>query len=279
MTSVNKEALQDAQYRVAKDLFLRTADDNYLVARWCRFEQMNVDFSWLAVHALEKYMKAALLMNGHTSKGRSKKERYGHDVVKLYQDVKRKVAQDLLPDSFTEPKEWNRFWRPETPEAYLARLCRLGNADNRYQIFGFELEPEDLVKLDATVFAVRRLCQTLDRSVAPELPAVTNRQILQKQPTWWHVGDRLEQAVRNPDDKMHDVLCHLNLAFATASYEQPRGTSGAAMKRSVLYTEILKYSYPTPEACEQLEALVEWIAENIILPEDVAQELREKVQT
>lgn len=266
--------LEDAKYRIAKEMFLRTADDNYLVARWCRFEQLNVDFSWLAVHALEKYMKAALLMNGQSSKG------LGHDVVRLYKGVKDKVAKGLLDRPFTKPPDWKRFWRDETTETYLQRLYNAGNADNRYEVYGYELEPEDLVKLDATVFAVRRLCQTLARGIHPELPSVTHRQILEKQPDYWSIdlGGRLEKAARREDHKMHHVLCCLNLAFAPPSYEQPSATSGAAMKRSVLHTEILKYSYPNPEECDHLEALLNWIDESIQLPKEVRQQLRDKLQ-
>jgi hypothetical protein len=267
-------AVENAKFRIAKDMFLHTADDNYLVARWCRFEGFNVDFSWLAVHALEKYMKAALLMNGYSSKG------YSHDIVTLYTDVKAKIANGLLDKAFTKPPDWNRFWREETTEKYVERLYAVGNAHNRYEVYGYELEPEDLVKLDATVFGVRRLCQPLDRSILPRVTATTKRQTLEKQPGEWSIelGGRLEKAARNRNDKMHDILCCLNLAFAPPSYEQPNGTSGASMKRSALYKEIFRPSYNRREDCDYLDALVKWIDDNISLPKEAAQELRDKVK-
>ncbi len=43
------------------ELFVRTADENYIAARWCAINRLNTDFLWLAVHALEKYLKAVLL--------------------------------------------------------------------------------------------------------------------------------------------------------------------------------------------------------------------------
>ena len=36
------------------ELFVRTADENYITARWCGTNRLNTDFLWLAVHALEK---------------------------------------------------------------------------------------------------------------------------------------------------------------------------------------------------------------------------------
>src|SRR6266480_1350660 len=50
---------------------------NYVTARWCFHEGLNVDFFWLGVHCLEKYLKAALLLNGRRTIG------YGHNIVKL----------------------------------------------------------------------------------------------------------------------------------------------------------------------------------------------------
>ena len=280
--SPRKQALADAKYRVAKDMFLLTADDNYLIARWCRFEQFNIDFAWLAVHALEKYLKAALLMNGHSSKG------YSHDIVRLYEALDVKVAKGLLPRSFAKPNEWNTFWYEEPPEKYLERLYKAGNPDNRYQVFGFNLLPEDLVKLDATVFAVRRLCEPLDHPVVRNVPSFvpdgvyikTVREVLESQPRYWqqHPGCRLDRAARDPNDTMHHILCRLNFAFAPPSYEHPRGTSGSAMKRAVLYTEILRYRLSNADESDFADALVTWITNNIKMPDDVVEQLRQKVQ-
>ena len=42
------------QREIVRELFVNTADDSYIAARWCFVERLNVDFFWLAVHALEK---------------------------------------------------------------------------------------------------------------------------------------------------------------------------------------------------------------------------------
>ena len=94
------EPIHAEQSRIVRELFVDIADDNYVAARWCFVEGLNVDYLWLGVHALEKYMKAALLLNGRSGKGYldgdGKLRHFGHDIVALYECVKA-FASDLLP--------------------------------------------------------------------------------------------------------------------------------------------------------------------------------------
>ena len=160
------QPIHGQQGEIVREFFVNTADDNYIAARWCFVERLNVDFFWLAVHALEKYMKAVLLVNGRSGKGfidqANRFQPYGHDIEALYQNVQA-LAPDLLPSKLEKPNrlESNR-WREETPNVFMARLHRNGNADNRYQVFGYVRHDDDLFKLDAMVFALRRLCMPLD---------------------------------------------------------------------------------------------------------------------
>jgi HEPN domain-containing protein len=62
-------SVEASKNNLASELFVRTADENYITARWCANNQLNTDFLWLAVHALEKYLKAVLLVNGHDTRG------------------------------------------------------------------------------------------------------------------------------------------------------------------------------------------------------------------
>src|SRR5258708_33342421 len=84
------------KHSIVKELFINTADDNYIAARWCFHENLNVDFFWLAVHSLEKYMKAVLLLNGQSSKS------YSHDITKLYSNIQ-PLAPELLPKQLFKP--------------------------------------------------------------------------------------------------------------------------------------------------------------------------------
>lgn len=62
-------SVEASKNNLARELFVRTADEN---AR-CANNRLNTDFLWLAVHALEKYLKAVLLVNGHDTRGLSQR--------------------------------------------------------------------------------------------------------------------------------------------------------------------------------------------------------------
>ncbi len=166
------EPIHSEKTRIVREFFIDTADDNYITARWCFVGGLNVDYSWLAVHTLEKYMKAILLLNGRSGKrGRDKAGKcrsFGHDIGLLYTHVE-SFSADLLPDNLEQPPELAiDAWRDETPAGFLERLYRSGNADNRYQIFGFLLQREDLFKLDLMVFALGLTYLTSHASAAPK---------------------------------------------------------------------------------------------------------------
>jgi len=136
------------KHDIVRELFLKTADQTYVVARWCFLNRLYLDFYWNAVHALEKHLKAVLLMNGRSAKGPPSGPTYGHNVVKLFAEV-RSLAPTLLPALLTRPDELQiRHWRDEPVEDFLKRLNDLGQADNRYNIFGVSQQPEDIYKLD-----------------------------------------------------------------------------------------------------------------------------------
>ena len=84
------------KHSIANELYIKTADENYIVARGCSSYGLETDFFWLAAHCLEKYMKAALLLNERSAKEyvkNGKKTRYSHDIDKLYEDT-----QHLAPE-------------------------------------------------------------------------------------------------------------------------------------------------------------------------------------
>ena len=114
------------QGEIVREFFVNTADDNYIAARWCFVERLNVDFFWLAVHALEKYMKAVLLVNGRSGKGfinqANNFQPFGHDIAALYKHVQ-SFAADLLPIELVKPDQLDtNRWRDETPNAFMDRF-------------------------------------------------------------------------------------------------------------------------------------------------------------
>src|SRR5258708_36909789 len=94
--SIDLDDLYPGKHSLVDDFFIKTADDNYVVARWCADIGMDVDFFWLALHCLEKYLKAALALNGRSAKN------YGHNIKALYDDA-HPLAPELLPLTLTVP--------------------------------------------------------------------------------------------------------------------------------------------------------------------------------
>ena len=48
---------------LVKRVFASTADENYIVERWCFRNGLLRDFYWPSVHSVEKYLKTVLPMN------------------------------------------------------------------------------------------------------------------------------------------------------------------------------------------------------------------------
>ena len=278
------------QSRVVRSLFIDTADDNYIAARWCCVQGLNVDCFWLSVHALEKFMKAAQLLNGRSSKeylacdGKSRP--YNHDIVALFEQVAA-IASELLPSNLNKPRELSiAHWRDETPDAIIRRFYRDGYADNRYQIFGFVQLQEDLFKLDLMTVALRRLCVHLDSYFVGRPPSgtrtPTHRDILKRLPEWWHQSLEclLEKtATGKRGENLRKVLLNLNIPLLHQISRTSRYAAGQlpqpCPRRSIL--EPLQRAPGSGTAAVAAE-LCDWVLNNIRLPKDMADQLRQARQ-
>lgn len=275
--------------RITRELFIHTADDNYIAARWCFVEAPNVDFFWLAVHALEKYMKAVLLLNGKSAKSfkdaAGKTQRYGHDIEALYTQV-HLLAPNLLPATLSKPDDIDiAHWHVETTEQFIARLHRNGNADNRYLIFGFTQMMDDLIKLDRMVYAIRRLCRPMDAYfLAKERNGTnnpSNRDILASNPDYWRVAADLplEKVVAAKGrEGLQPIVLNMNIPFAPKDYEH-KGLPGRTSARNpVLHRALLdplQSTHLTPEQRATVSDLRDWVLDNIQLPPEVKQQIRD----
>lgn len=267
------QRLDAEKAQIVRELFIDTADDNYILARWCFVGGLSVDYSWLAVHTLEKYMKAALLLNGQSGKE-------GHDIRRLYKNVKH-LSADLLPENLTQPPALEiDSWRDERPTRFLERLYRNGNAHNRYQIFGFLRHREDLFKLDSMAFALRRLCVPLEARRRPSKTNRTHRDVLTEEPTTWTVSQacRLERTVLgHRGEQLRKVLLNLNVSFAPEGFPHGSLRSSMAWHSSVIERLILRRLERSSCSDDTGRAvkLCRWMIENILLPDNVVQQLEE----
>lgn len=249
------------------ELFVRTADENYVTARWCAINRLNTDFFWLAVHAVEKYLKAVLLVNGKSAKS------YGHDIVKLYAAVK-VIAGPLLPDRLQQPANLQIVhWLERSADDFVAHLLRNGNADNRYLIFGYVTRSEDLHMLDTIVFAIRRLICELDKpyivSRRPDAPTFTNRDLLTRQPDHYNrLSMPLDELIwAQEDSDRRSAALNLNMAFARDDFVHTPMRAGSASRNPVIIRRILTplESDDPSRAAEGIE-IARWFLGNVHVP-------------
>jgi hypothetical protein len=264
-------SISSSQANIVGELFVRTADENYITARWCAMNQLHTDFAWLGVHALEKYLKAVLLYNGRQAK------KQGHDILKLYRGVT-SIAGKHLPKKLVKPPELViGHWFERTPEGFLEHLYQNGNADNRYLIYGHDTRTEDLHMLDTLVFAIRRLICTLDdplfdqAGMRPKTPIPSNRDVLLRQPEYCpHLFMPLDNLIRSKtDDSLRHAALNLNLAFAPADFIHTEMRGGDSGRVPVILRRVLE-----PMKRDDLAQVQEgletgrWLLKNVKLPGD-----------
>jgi hypothetical protein len=266
--------LHAEKHSVVRELFISTADDNYALARWCFQQKLNVDFFWLAVHCLEKYFKAALLMNSLSAQG------FSHRIVDLYEAV-RPLAPELLISEFERPNNMPpKMWRVETVLQFLGRLYQDGNADNRYLIYGYGRNPEDLFKLDQVVFSVRRLAQALEvRYVGDQeddgLPTYTRREAIGMRPDR-HVNlqSNLEETMEGKrGEELQKVLLNWNFPFTDHHYRHEGSTFTSAYQNPILMTRLYETLDCGTSHFAEGDRLWEWVKANIRLPRPLVAEI------
>lgn len=144
--------------KLIKEIFVDTADEDYAVARWLFLNYLPRQFFWSASQALEKYLKAVLLL-----KGRSVKD-YNHKLVDLYAEVMRH-DNGAIPTKLVAPEQvkffsdlsWGNLWGDSNTEKFICHINKNGDSSNRYDYFGIEQVFGDLYKLDQIVLALRNI--------------------------------------------------------------------------------------------------------------------------
>lgn len=254
------------QMDVVHQLFVATADENYITSRWCFFSGFYTDFFWLGVHALEKYLKAVLLLNGSTSR------KYQHNIVELYSKVK-PIDGGLLPSILKAP-EGLETGRDISPEGFLAYLYARGNAHNRYSLYGYSAHEQDIFMLDKMVFAVRRLTVPLDGRAFPKhvKSAMTYRERLTDEPNYYpDLVLRLDSLIKNTENSPARVAAlNLNLtAFTPDDFIH----AAAPIARFAFQNPVIERRVfaPLQSGDSQIAAwglqIAEWCLENITLPD------------
>ena len=271
------------KHSIVDDLFIKTADDNYVAARWCFYVGLDVDFFWLAAHCLEKYLKAALTLNERPAKA------FGHDIEELYAAVT-PLAPELLPTTLEVPDNLPQaiFALDEPTVQCVKRLYFYGQPDNRYLFIGYIRRGSDIIKLDQIVFAVRRLCQPLESHFLGgkfkdnlKVPQETRRQrMLKDDPSSRNLYSNLEKVISGERGKLlRRVLLNWNFPFAPPDFKHGRMSYGHRAVNPVLIRRFLDpLDAGTLQQDKHADDLWRWANENIYLPKEFVR-VYEKART
>ena len=143
---------------VVSDSFVKPADEDYVAARLLAQKGMYRAFFWAAAQALEKYLKAFMLLRGASV---NQCRFRGHPVAALHAEACAVDAELLTVD--TKPHSAIKF-HPNVSEAieelsvddFINGIDVQGNPDNRYNSFGVSFNSGYLFALDSFVFGLRQ---------------------------------------------------------------------------------------------------------------------------
>lgn len=139
---------------VIYESFVITADQDYLTTRLLAKSGLYRAFYWAAAQAIEKYLKAFLLLRGESVKDEK------HDLEALYTkactlDVSLQSItiepHDLLP----VPEYARDYLKVFSTIEFLRNIDKFGRPDNRYNSFGVDFNTGCLFALDHFVFSLR----------------------------------------------------------------------------------------------------------------------------
>lgn len=256
---------------IIDELYFKTADETYIVARWCSIQRLSTNFIWNAIHALEKYIKAALLINGVSVQG------IGHDIEQAYIKLET-VADDLLPKILVRPIDVELdYWRDVSPADFISRLNNNGGASIRYNEEGFVHNHLDLYLLDELVFQIRRLCVRLERQPFKRLSPRTQRDFLKKQPDFSPMQfGRLNKLHRDryASEELKQAVFNLNMRFAPEDFDHDGIRTGTSASNSALGRYIVKpLKSSNPDRRKLGMAVRDWYFDNNKVRKEIKIEL------
>jgi hypothetical protein len=172
-----------AEYAVVEviyESFVVTGDQDYLMARLLAQHGLPRGFFWAAAQAMEKYLKAFLLMNGLSVKNFS-----GHPIKKLFEaaiKIDSSFAEiNILPHpNFIIEPSVSHHLKKFTAHEFIDEIEKHGNPNNRYNAIGIEYSTGHLCALDSFSFRTREKigCNPINESLnnlSPDLIEIFNK--------------------------------------------------------------------------------------------------------
>jgi HEPN domain-containing protein len=143
---------------IAYKCFRDVADEDYICARMAFKAGLCINFHWLSLQSIEKYLKCILLLN-------RKKAKFGHDLKKGLKDAKKLKFLHLDEDAIN----------------FIDYINKYGSPSARYFENSIAITPPMLKRLDKAIFSIRNLCtKNIDQSLFREKQNVSEPQRFNK---------------------------------------------------------------------------------------------------
>lgn len=196
-----RERFERYATEIVCESFIFTADRDYLTARFSFFQKQSHLFLWSAAQAIEKYLKANILLLGS---GCIKRTHRHTDLANaLRESHPNRLNIDLeIPSGW--PEQGVTYWPSLNVDVFLKRIEALGPPDVRYDKVQLNVHSQDLVLLDRLVFNLR------DRLITEAV-----------------------QDCRLVGEQLKSCFLDLNYSFAPADYEHPSLVGLLLFHRSV----------------------------------------------
>lgn len=247
-------------------LFTDSADEDYLVARLSFKLNLQNQFVWSAQQAIEKYFKAAILMNGKSVK------KFKHNLVELYGEVKaNNLYINLIPDTITPPigpgvLDGVGSIVTENTSSVVERFCENGLPSQRYRDRGLLVFEWDLHYFDELCFLVRRCNVNLMRKFPKDGGdgSVTMSDILQQKKRWQPSGPLKTLNARRSFDNHEETSPE---RWRNFSYFPEQAIHGGFLANQMLheYSPLWSALNLGPKSL----AAFEWILKNTIIDKDL----------
>jgi hypothetical protein len=252
-------------------MFLHTADYDYVGARSAFFDSHHNLFWWLSAQAIEKYLKAILLLNDISVKG------FGHKILEMFQNLYNIDKRIIIPEVSSREIFHSNDLMKTTNKSFILKLVDYGSPDNRYNIIGYDSMTEDLLHLDNFVYHLRRLCVALKSKIHRDIEISWLDMILESPNYWKFQADYLEDLMRlSEKDRLRCSFVQYNVAFFPSAPTEIKRIQRSHFGSPLgLWIDYIEECDPRTQVHQDALVVLQQVLDNIQLPKDLRKDLIE----
>lgn len=275
-------SLDERKVDLIFNLYVDPADQDYLSARWAFNNGLFQSFYNSAGQSLEKYLKAALLLQDQSARN------YGHDLDRLYAGVSRLDPDRYLPAQLDLPKTTamgRNAWQDKPPNLFADYLKVYGSPDNRFAFYGTFVNGPVLHVLDILCHALRRLMRHRNFVAGDIFDTCSFRTCSEGrivEPADWMLrSDLLLERLFigrysvGQTERLQEIFLNMNMAFNAARNTEEWSFGGQYIQGSPLYNALVRAKEIdiSPENRVIVDQLRLWARDKIQMSEKVRKQL------